>query len=54
MDIVQVGDVHGMAQTYANLGSVYYRQGEWDRAIDYYEKALCANMSWTTLLKNLG
>ena len=35
-----MGDVHGMAQTWGNLGSVYYRQGEWDRAIEMYEKSL--------------
>ena len=30
----RVGDIHGMAQTYNNLGLVYARKGEWDRAIE--------------------
>ncbi|MEA3281688.1 MAG: tetratricopeptide repeat protein, partial [Euryarchaeota archaeon] len=33
-----LGDRHGLAQTYNNLGSVYARKGEWDLAIEYYEK----------------
>ena len=36
----KLGDVHGMAQTYGNLGSVYYRKCQWNKAIVYYEKSL--------------
>jgi tetratricopeptide (TPR) repeat protein len=36
----RVGDVHGMAQTWGNLGNVYAAKGEWDRAIEYYQKDL--------------
>ena len=36
----QVGDSHGMAQTYNNLGLVYKAKGEWDKAITYYEQSL--------------
>jgi len=35
-----VGDIHGMAQTLGNLGSVYLQKGEWDRAIEFYEQSL--------------
>jgi tetratricopeptide (TPR) repeat protein len=36
----RLGDLHGMAQTYNNLGNVFYRKGDWDGAIQYYEKDL--------------
>jgi tetratricopeptide (TPR) repeat protein len=36
----RLDDVHGMAQTYNNLGLVYADQGEWERAIEMYEQAL--------------
>ena len=36
----RVGDVHGMAQTFNNLGLVYADKGEWDRAIEMYERSL--------------
>jgi tetratricopeptide (TPR) repeat protein len=29
-----------MAQTWGNLGNVYQRKGEWDRAIEMYERSL--------------
>jgi len=35
-----VGDVHGMAQTWGNLGAVYMQKGEWDKAIEFYQKSL--------------
>ena len=36
----KLGDVHGIAQTYNNLGLVYANKGEWNKAIEYYEKSL--------------
>ena len=36
----RVGDLHGLAQTYNNLGLVYAGKGEWDRAIEYFQKDL--------------
>ena len=33
-----MGDIRGIALTYNNLGLVYARKGEWDTAIDYYQK----------------
>ncbi len=36
----RVGDIHGMAQTYNNLGNIYRRKGEWERAIEFYQNAL--------------
>ncbi len=36
----KLGDVHGAAQTYNNLGSVYDDMGEWSKAIEYYQKSL--------------
>jgi tetratricopeptide (TPR) repeat protein len=36
----RVGDIHGMAQTYNNLGLVYAAKGEWERAIEFYQKDL--------------
>jgi tetratricopeptide (TPR) repeat protein len=35
-----VKDQHGLAQTCNNLGLVYANKGEWDRAIEYYEKSV--------------
>nr|QNO47122.1 photosystem I assembly protein Ycf3 [Methanosarcinales archaeon ANME-2c ERB4] len=35
-----LGDRHGLASTYGNLGSMYYRTGEWGRTIEYYEKSM--------------
>ena len=32
--------MHGLAQTYNNLGLVYHDKGEWDRAIEFYQKSL--------------
>jgi tetratricopeptide (TPR) repeat protein len=29
-----------MAQTYNNLGIVYWQKGEWDKAIEFYQKSL--------------
>ena len=36
----RVGDLHGMAQTYHNLGNVHRLKGEWDRAIEFYQQSL--------------
>jgi tetratricopeptide (TPR) repeat protein len=36
----RLGDVHGMAKTFNNLGNVYTQQGKWDRAIAMYEQSL--------------
>jgi tetratricopeptide (TPR) repeat protein len=36
----RVGDDHGMAATFNNLGLVYADKREWDQAIAYYEKSL--------------
>ena len=36
----KVGDIHGMAQTYNNLGLVYQYKGKWDQAIEFYNKSL--------------
>jgi len=36
----RLGDSHGMAQTYNNLGVVYAKQGEWQRAIQLFQQAL--------------
>ncbi|MCB0290382.1 MAG: tetratricopeptide repeat protein [Calditrichaeota bacterium] len=33
-------DIHGMAQTYNNLGVVYLDKGEWDKAIRYFQQSL--------------
>jgi len=35
-----LGDIHGMAQTYGNLGVVYADKGVWERAIELYEQSL--------------
>jgi len=35
-----LGDRHGLAHTYGNLGLVYADKGEWDLAIEYYEKSM--------------
>lgn len=36
---VQIHDKEGLASTWLNMGSVYYFQGEYNRAIDHYQKA---------------
>ena len=36
----EMGDIHGMARTYNNLGLVYVDKGEWDTATDYYHKSM--------------
>ncbi len=36
----ELGDVHGVAQTLNNLGSVYLDQGKWQEAIAAYEQSL--------------
>jgi tetratricopeptide (TPR) repeat protein len=38
----QIGDKDGLAATWLNMGSVYYFQGEYDRAIDHYRKSEAA------------
>lgn len=35
----QIGDKEGLATSWLNIGSVYYFQGEYQRAIDHYRKA---------------
>jgi tetratricopeptide (TPR) repeat protein len=36
----KIGDIYGIGQTYNNLGLVYAHKGQWDTAIEYYEKSL--------------
>ncbi len=36
----RLGDVHGMAKTWVNLGNVYLLKGEWDQATEYYQQSL--------------
>ncbi|MBU7045911.1 MAG: tetratricopeptide repeat protein [Theionarchaea archaeon] len=43
----KIGHIHGISQTYNNLGLVYAHKGQWDTAIDYYEKSL-------EIFENLG
>ena len=38
----QIGDKEGLASTWLNMGSVYYFQGEYNRAIDHYRKSEAA------------
>jgi tetratricopeptide (TPR) repeat protein len=38
----QIGDKEGLASTWLNMGSVYYFQGQYNRAIDHYQKAEAA------------
>mgnify|MGYP003289289832 CR=1 FL=1 len=38
----QLGDKEGLAATWLNMGSVYYFQGEYQRAIDHYRKSEAA------------
>lgn len=38
----QIGDKEGLAATWLNMGSVYYFQGEYERAIDHYRKSEAA------------
>jgi tetratricopeptide (TPR) repeat protein len=38
----QIDDKEGLAATWLNLGSVYYFQGEYERAIDHYRKSEAA------------
>jgi tetratricopeptide (TPR) repeat protein/CHAT domain-containing protein len=38
----QIGDKDGLAATWLNMGSVYYFQGEYERAIDHYRKSEAA------------
>src|SRR3954451_13930732 len=35
----QIGDKEGLATTWLNMGSVYYFQGNYDRAVEYYRRA---------------
>ncbi|KPK76732.1 MAG: hypothetical protein AMJ89_03625, partial [candidate division Zixibacteria bacterium SM23_73] len=36
----KIGDEHGMAKTFNNLGLVYKAKGEWDKAIEFYNNSL--------------
>jgi tetratricopeptide (TPR) repeat protein len=36
----RLGDVHGMAQTWGNLGLVYMHKGEYEQAIAMYNRSL--------------
>ena len=38
----QIGDKEGVATTWLNMGSVYYFQGDYERALDHYRKAEAA------------
>jgi tetratricopeptide (TPR) repeat protein/CHAT domain-containing protein len=38
----QIGDKEGLASTWLNMGSVYYFQGEYNRALDHYRKSEAA------------
>jgi tetratricopeptide (TPR) repeat protein len=38
----QIGDKEGLAATWLNMGSVYYFQGNYERAIDHYRKSEAA------------
>jgi tetratricopeptide (TPR) repeat protein len=38
----QIGDKEGVATSWLNMGSVYYFQGDYERAIDHYRKAEAA------------
>ena len=38
----QIGDKEGLATAWLDMGSVYYFQGEYNRAIDHYRKAEAA------------
>src|SRR5690349_6303331 len=38
----QIGDKEGLAATWLNMGSVYYFQGNYERAIEHYRKAEAA------------
>lgn len=38
----QIDDKEGLASTWLNMGSVYYFQGEYNRAIDHYRKSEAA------------
>ena len=56
----ELGDRHGEGQTLTNLGTVYRRQGRWDKAIEMYEAslAICRELGdrhWEGMtLANLG
>lgn len=36
----RLGDKHGMAQAYNNLGTIYSEKRDWERALDCFEKGL--------------
>jgi len=36
----KIGDVHGVAKIYNNLGVVYQVKGEWDKAVEFDKKSL--------------
>jgi tetratricopeptide (TPR) repeat protein len=36
---VEIGDKAGLAPTYNNIGSIYSKKGEWDKALEYYLKS---------------
>ena len=38
----QIGDKDGLAATWLNMGSVYYFQGEYERALEHYRKSEAA------------
>src|SRR6201989_2581885 len=38
----QIGDKEGLATAWLDMGSVYYFQGQYNRAIDHYQKAEAA------------
>ncbi|HEU4835238.1 MAG TPA: tetratricopeptide repeat protein, partial [Pyrinomonadaceae bacterium] len=41
----QIGDKEGLAATWLNMGSVYYFQGEYERAIDHYRKSEAVSLA---------
>ena len=36
----ELDDKQGIANTLGNIGNIHNKRGEWERAIEYYEKSL--------------
>jgi ATP/maltotriose-dependent transcriptional regulator MalT len=56
----RIGDTEGTARCYVNLANIAVSQGNWDRAIDYYERGLALTLrvgqasTIFTIYHNLG
>ena len=49
----QIGDKDGAATSYGNLGTVFISLGQYDKAVEYLEKALAIKIQIDILRKPL-